>query len=321
MIAAETGAGTTELHVLRARTHVDPRWVLYAVRSNHFLAEGVTAYEGVAGLRRVPAEFVNSFRVADLPIEKQRRIADFLDDRVGRIEEIISARRLQIDLGEAARRSAVSEGFLRFASGRIQVKRLLHERPAYGLLPDTVGDNPGDPRYIRTTDIDDRGLLRPDTRVTVDGAYLQDFALREGDVLIARSGSIGKCLVLPPGVAAVFAGYLVRLRFERISPRAFWYFAKSDDFMDQLMANAVQSTILNFNADRYASMWMPDVRGHDKEMLRLLDEQFADFDRIADCQGRSLELLGEYKQSLITAAVTDQLDVTTASTSIPPTTI
>ena len=44
------GAGTTELHVLRARPGVDPRWICYAVRSGHFLQEGVTAFEGVADL-------------------------------------------------------------------------------------------------------------------------------------------------------------------------------------------------------------------------------------------------------------------------------
>lgn len=36
-----------------------------------------------------------------------------------------------------------------------------------------------------------------------------------------------------------------------------------------------------------------------------------------DALTRSIELLTEYKQSLITAAVTGQLDVTTASTRIP----
>src|SRR4051812_40904814 len=40
MIARTVGAGTTEIHVLRPRTGVDPRWICYAVRSKPILDEG-----------------------------------------------------------------------------------------------------------------------------------------------------------------------------------------------------------------------------------------------------------------------------------------
>ena len=83
-------AVTFDLHVLRAREGVDPRWICYALRSSDYLREGVTAFQGVAGLQRVPADFVAAFRVAHRTAEEQRRIADFLDDRVARIDQIIT---------------------------------------------------------------------------------------------------------------------------------------------------------------------------------------------------------------------------------------
>lgn len=106
------GAGTTELHVLRAIPGLaDPRWLRYAALSKRFLEEGEAAFQGVAGLQRVPGEFVQDFRVADLPVEEQRRIAGFLDDQVTRIDNIIQARQEQARLlGEIHRFDLISAG-------------------------------------------------------------------------------------------------------------------------------------------------------------------------------------------------------------------
>ncbi len=80
------GAGSTELHVLRAREGVDARFLGYVVRSKPFIKEGVSAYQGVAGLQRVPADFVAEWPVLQVGLDEQRRIADFLDDQVALLE-------------------------------------------------------------------------------------------------------------------------------------------------------------------------------------------------------------------------------------------
>lgn len=104
------GAGTTELHILRAITGLaDPRWLRYAALSKRFLEEGEAAFQGVAGLQRVPGEFVQDFQVADLPVDQQRRVADFLDDQVTRIDNIITARKQQMDDLRALKASRSSE--------------------------------------------------------------------------------------------------------------------------------------------------------------------------------------------------------------------
>jgi len=319
MIASGMGAGTTELHVLRARPGFDPRWICYAVRSNHFLAEGVTAFEGVAGLQRVPPEFLQEFRVVELEAEEQRRIADFLDDRVARIDQIITARRRQITFEQELQASAYSE-ILESASKsqRVEIRRVLAKAPDYGLLPSAVSDDPTLPRYIRTTDISENGTIRSDTFASVDHSYLRDYSVKAGDVLIARSGNtIGKGLVFEGEAEAVFAGYLVRLQFASIDPWVYWFFTKTSDFTGQLWANAVQSTIPNFNADRYSGMTMPDVRPAQVAALKTLREQRDSSTQRMDALAQSTALLAEYKQALITAAVTGELDVTTAGSGIP----
>jgi type I restriction enzyme S subunit len=110
-LASGVGAGTTELHILRPKSGVDARYVRYGALSSPFLQEGVTAFQGVAGLQRVPDEFVRNFRVVERPLYEQRRISDLLDDQITQIDNIISARGRQLRLAVEAWRSFVDEAF------------------------------------------------------------------------------------------------------------------------------------------------------------------------------------------------------------------
>src|SRR5579875_2858781 len=58
------GFGTTELHVLRATAKCDSRYIFYLIQSNRFRLEGIASMYGVAGLKRIPADFVANFKFA-----------------------------------------------------------------------------------------------------------------------------------------------------------------------------------------------------------------------------------------------------------------
>ena len=89
------------------------------------------------------------------------------------------------------------------------------------------GDPQTDVRYIRITDIDDHGNLRDEdwkTAQKVDGKY----ALDRNDLLFARSGATaGKPFIHKrEDGEAIFAGYLIRFRFDetRINPHFVFYY-------------------------------------------------------------------------------------------------
>jgi hypothetical protein len=85
----------------------------------------------------------------------------------------------------------------------------------YGLNAPALKEGVG-ARFIRITDIDDRGRLRNDSfaYVNVSAKDTQKYAVADGDILIARSGATaGKSLLVTGADApAVFAGYLIRFR-------------------------------------------------------------------------------------------------------------
>ncbi|HUP68363.1 MAG TPA: restriction endonuclease subunit S [Acidimicrobiales bacterium] len=91
------GAGTTELHVLRPRPEVYPRWLLHFLNNETFLRRGHADMYGVAGQKRISEEFVKNYPVSLPPLEEQRRITEYLDAETARIDELIADRTPRFD--------------------------------------------------------------------------------------------------------------------------------------------------------------------------------------------------------------------------------
>lgn len=112
----------------------------------------------------------------------------------------------------------------------IPLKSLLAQPPMYGANEMAVeGNRRTDVRYIRITDIDTHGNLHDDdwkTAKKVDKKYMLD----EDDILFARSGATaGKAFIYTRDHAqAIFAGYLIRFRFDRtrINPLFVFYYTQ-----------------------------------------------------------------------------------------------
>lgn len=316
MIATTVGAGTTELHILRPRDGVDSRWVAYALRSKHFLEEGVTAFQGVAGLQRVPAEFVAAFRVVDHPVEEQRRIADFLDDRVARIDRIIAARRLQQDLLESQLLAQI----------RLGVAGVLDERQAATASPiPWLAKLSGEARVAKlarvltmqrgvdlTADEQRPGDVPVITTAGVTGWH--DVAVAPGPgVVIGRYGSVGSVHWVEedywPHNTTLYLkdAHGNSLRWAYYLLRSFPYAA--------LQARAA---VPGVNRNDMAAEDVPIIpRPLQDHVADVLDAHVMEASRWKAAIAGSTDLLTEYKQSLITAAVTGELDVTTAGSGIP----
>ncbi len=102
------GFGTTELHVLHP-TALEPRYLFYVTLSHDFRAMGSSQMYGSAGQKRVPESFLSDFSVADSPIDQQARIADFLDEKTAAIHALIAKKERLVDLLAEKRQALVTQ--------------------------------------------------------------------------------------------------------------------------------------------------------------------------------------------------------------------
>jgi type I restriction enzyme S subunit len=84
------GFGTSELTVLRPKGNTSARFLNFVVQSEQFRQNGAGAMTGAGGLKRVPDDFTRDFKTPWPPRSEQERIATFLDKQTARIDSLIA---------------------------------------------------------------------------------------------------------------------------------------------------------------------------------------------------------------------------------------
>ena len=166
-------------------------------------------------------------------------------------------------------------------------------------------------RFIRITDINEDGTLTP------EGVFIREDLskgkiLERGDLLFARSGSVGTSFLftLTDSQKYSFAGYLVRFRFRiGYSPSFVYLFSQSKLFKDQIKMNSIETTIENFNGDKYSNLkiCLPNIKIQEHIVSRL-NIIFNDINSLILKISKMIDLLKEKRQAIITNAVTKGLD-------------
>ena len=119
----------------------------------------------------------------------------------------------------------------------------------------------GDTRFIRITDIAGDGRLRREAPKFITlTSEMRESLLTKGDILVARTGATyGKTLLFEEDYPAVFASYLIRLRFspDVVHPRYYWVFAQSDDYWNQAKALVTGGGQPQFNGNVLKQISVP----------------------------------------------------------------
>ena len=117
----------------------------------------------------------------------------------------------------------------------------------------------GNVRYMRITDIDDEGNLKA-TDIVSPSIIEEKYFLQKGDLLFARSGSVGRCYLhkLETGKYQ-FAGYLIRFKTDRnkILPDFIFYLTKSEHYWNWIKNQSKTGTLTNINAKQFSSFKIP----------------------------------------------------------------
>lgn len=304
--------------VCQLSSKVHPRFIHYLLRSAAYIAMYAAASKGIRPNQwDLPFDEFRSLPVLLPPLDEQRRIAGFLDSQVARIDALIATRSTEQSLTVEWKRSALSS---LFQHGPVRkLRSLLLQGPCYGVLVPRFVENSGVP-LIRVGDLtglwdEERELAR------IEAGQSNEYArtvVSGGDVLVSVVGSIDKVAVVPEWRSGCnIARAVARLR--PVNPDIAWAiqaWVQTDLYLDQARLSTGGDTA------------QPTLNMGDLSQFTLKLEnptKIANAARaIAEVQSdqaaalvRSIDLLSEYKRSLITAAVTGELDVTTASTGVP----
>lgn len=138
------------------------------------------------------------------------------------------------------------------------------EETEYGLTESAEDYEPEKPRYIRTQDFDDFGGLKENSKASLSREKAKDGMLEEGDMLFARSGSVGASLGKTylydtADGDCCFGGYSIRhrLKDEGLNHKYILQYTLSDQYWDWVRRRAKTTAQSNINTGEYGSLLIP----------------------------------------------------------------
>ena len=263
---------------------------------------------------------------------EQTQIANFLDRKTEQIDELIRIKERRIELLQAQRTALINQAVTKGLDPNVEMKpsgvEWIAEIPRHWTLtrlkyvssiPVTYGLNIEADRYttegirlIRITDIDESGGLRQKGVYLSEDCVPQEQMLNSYDLLLSRSGAtVGKSYLHLEKGKYTSAGYLVRFNFDDYWTSKFIYYVTLSHFYrNWLEQQIIISTIQNVNGEKYSNFQLPiPLYQEHKQIVDFLDRKTEQIDELIAAEQRKIELLKEYRQSLISEAVTGKIDV------------
>jgi type I restriction enzyme, S subunit len=246
------------------------------------------------------------------PLATQTAITHFLDHKTSAIDAAIANKRALIADLLKYREAVIAEAVAPREGWRVvRLKHLVSEKICTGVGEAGSRYEPGEPRYLRTSDIQSLFRLRSENVRTLPVEVAAQVPVLRGDILLTTAGSVGKTYFHDEVGDYCYAGFLARIRIGRGHvPRFFAYALSSQAVAAAIEQAKVSSTIDNFSASKCGELWLP-VPNTDEQLLitERLDKACLVFDAALEKAEESVAMLNKYRASLISEAVTGKLVV------------
>lgn len=325
------GFGTTELHVLRA-SNCDPSWLFYVTQSHPFMMKGQGSMYGAGGQKRVPPDFIKDFEVPAPPIGTQRAIADFLDRKTAAIDALIQKKEKLIELLEEKRAALINQAVTKGLDPNVPMKDSgipwLGEIPAHWevtrlsfryhqqlgkMLNQEAALGLEQRPYLGNKDVQWDEVNVSDLKTMHFSASERiKFELKSGDLLVCEGGIVGR--------TAIWRGELKECYFQkaihRLRPRDpnrenarfFFYCIRGAEERGLFDEHGEKATIGHLTGEALRAHRFPfPPRMEQRAIANCLDNSIGAMNRAKSVVTRQIQLLKEFRQSLITMAVVGRL--------------
>lgn len=288
------------------------------------------------------AEKVANFYMVLPPLIEQQAIASFLDAKTKPIDDIIAKREKQIELLEEMKSAIISRAVTKGLNPDAQMKdsgiewigeipegwemrklKYILKSEKYNIKTGPFGTQlkgndlreEGDVPVYNQRNVIDNQFHSPSVFVTLDKANeLAGFHTKPNDVLITSRGTIGKAAILPNGAKeGILHPCLIALRINQdlVNLKYLLYYINGfEGFVINVFLESNATTIEVIYTDTLKNIFvtLPQLE-EQKRIVSYLDSETSKIDTRIAKRRKQIKLLQEYKQALITAAVTGKIDV------------
>lgn len=326
-VSSVRGLVSPDYLVLRPDPSAEARYLHHLFRSKWFVGEMISRLRGIGGTEngavrtpRINPEDLGDIRVALPSLEEQRRIADFLDAETARIDRLAGRYQKLSDLA-VERARAVIDKALTGISTEFSVPASAVCSAIVDCVNKTAPTSTDVTPYkmirtsnIRNGDVDLSETFSVERRVFIE--WNRRGSPRSGDILFTREAPLGQVGMLRTDTS-VFLGQRIMLyrANENVIKKELLLYNFLGSHMDRqfrLLGAGSLHEHMRVGDCLKLRVYCPP-RTQQDGLVAEIEAGRAKSLHLAKLAKRQLALLNKRRQSLITAAVTGQFDVSTAS--------
>ncbi|MEA5536112.1 restriction endonuclease subunit S [Crocosphaera sp. XPORK-15E] len=329
------GLASTEALVLRCKNNIFPKFLKYYILSRDFINIVDSSTFG-AKMPRASWDFIGNLFFTFPPLDEQEKIAQFLDYKTKQIDELIKKKETLIEKLDEKRTALISHAVTKGLDLSVTMKdsgiEWLGDIPKHwtinqlGRLTEEINDinhempvavDQGIP-FLSAKDLLDDGTLNfeKDIKKISEEDFIRlskKICPTKNDIIYSRIGAcLGKARIVEVDIKFLISYSCCVIRFcqELANPLFFKYFLDSELVLTEarLRTQGIGVPDLGLKQIAKFTLSVPPL-DEQKQIAEYLDQKTTQIDQQKAKIKEAIELLKEYRTSLITNAVTGKIDV------------
>ena len=324
--------------------YTDPRFVTYLYHTCYNLGVTRRNIKQTTGIQNLFLYGIFDEKIFIPPLPEQKQISDYLDRKTQQIDDLIEKTERKIELLKEQRYSLINHCVTKGLEPNVEMKdsgvewigeipkgwklsRIKHvkSKEKYSLVDGPFGSDLKSEHFV-----DDGKVIVIESGFVTKGSFIQtrDFKkisyshfekvkrsqCKEGDIIIAKIGEYyGMSSVLPKlSSESVISGNSCKLTVSIEVNREFvhlFFILLRYKGVIQREVNQTGQPFISLDVINNLPILVPP-RDEQDQIINFLNERLQNNDQIVDTETKRIDLLKEYRQSLISSAVTGKVRVT-----------
>ncbi len=304
------GFGSSEIFAVSCKKNTNINYIFYFLQNPFFVSRATESMTGAGGLKRVSAEFINTYPLGIPPLKTQQKIADFLDSKCSKIDSTIEQEKQHIEKLKEYRQSFITEAV---------TKGLDKNAPMKDSGIEWIGEIPNDWETCKNKFL---SVMKSGSTITSEQihengeypvyggnglrGYCSAFTNSGTHILIGRQGALCGNVRLAQDKFWASEHAIVVYPFKNVFFKYYYYILLSAN-LNQYSTSAAQPGLA---VEQIANLrfCIPPL-DEQKQIADYLDKKIAQIDNAIAKKETLISKLQEYKKSLIFEAVTGKMEI------------
>ena len=309
--------------------HCNRQYLWYFLKKSK---NDLNIYANGSTFTAITIQVLKSFKLILPPLPEQQAIASFLDAKTKPIDDIIAKREKQIELLEEMKSTIISRAVTKGLNPEAQMKdsgiEWIGEVPEHWEVADlkryakiSTGKTPSTKKdeyfeneeivWFTPGDFPDGSIILNDSSRKIDKRAIkasEAFLYPKNSVfLVGIGGTLGKIGIFEEEASCNQQINVIVCKSDVLKKYVAYYLYSKKELL-KVYSNAATLPILNQDKTGYIKIALPPL-SEQQDIAFYLDTETSKIDTRIAKRRKQIELLQEYKQALITAAVTGKIDV------------